>query len=117
MDADILNQVMNESLEDYAKTKAQIRQCLPAFEKICSHLIEKIASGSQADAEGEFDQLLQLQGTLSKAVFVHEIDVGKRLMAVVKEFERLHDSNTREYWFKQFKAGITWPTPPGPPTL
>ncbi len=109
MDVDALTDILRDGLDEYDKATKKIRRCLPAFETACGQIIREIEGASLSEAESKFDQLLELQGVLSKAVFIYDIDIGERLMAVVKEFERLHDPYIRDVWFKKIKDGITWP--------
>jgi hypothetical protein len=109
MDVNTLTDTLRDGLDEYDKATEKIRRCLPAFETACSQIIGEIGRGSLTEAESKFDQLLELQGVLSKAVFIYGIDIGERLMSVAKEFERLHDPYIRDVWFKKIKDGITWP--------
>ncbi len=110
MDIDILKSVLSENLDAYDRSVNGIKQCLPAFEKECSDLILEISScETTADADRIFDQLLDIQTMLSGLLFKRRFDIGKKLEDLTREFDRLDDQYIRDYWFKKFKDGETWP--------
>lgn len=70
---------------------------------------KEIKDTTRENAEAKMDQLLRLQGVLSRAVFVNKVNISPKLMNVVHQLERLHDEESREYWFKRFQSGAEWP--------
>jgi hypothetical protein len=110
MDMDVVNDVLAENLELYDRAISGIRQCLPSFEKRCVEIISEISDCNSSDeAQGLFDDLLDVQGKLSGLLFGRRIDIGSKLEDLTREFDRLDDPYIRDYWFKKFKAGETWP--------
>lgn len=110
MDMDVVNDVFSENLELYDRAINGIRQCLPSFEKRCSELILEISGCASAkDADHLFDALLEVQGILSGLLFGRKMDIGYKLEDLTREFDRLDDPYIRDYWFKKFKAGESWP--------
>lgn len=104
-----VNATMDAGLEEFARAKEKVNQCLAAYKRECQRLIEEISAGSRSDAEKRFDVLFDITGRLSKAWFVLDIDIGADLKTVVREFERLHEPHTRDCWYKRFQAGERWP--------
>lgn len=109
MDPDVVNATMDAGLEEFARAKEKVNQCLVAYKKECRHLIEEIGSGTRSDADEKFDALFHITGRLSKAWFALDINIGADLEIIVRQFERLHESPTRDYWFKRFQDGERWP--------
>lgn len=113
MNLNEINQVLQDSARDYDRSLSSIRQCLAAYEKHCVTLITSISKAkSVADAEVEFDQLMDVQSNLSSLVFGRGLDVGERLEVLTREFDRLYDPYIKQYWFEKFKNGEQWPTRP-----
>lgn len=111
MKLDIIDEVLSENLELYDRAICGIRQCLPSYEKKCSELISEIAKCESINhANNRFDALLDIQVTLSKLLFGRQIDIGKRLEDLTREFDRLDNTQTREYWYRKFREGVIWPT-------
>ena len=110
MDMDIVNDVFSENLELYDRAISGIRQCLPSFEKRCIEIISDISNCASSDeAQILFDDLLDIQGKLSGLLFGRHISIGSKLEDLTREFDRLDDPYIRDYWFKKFKDGETWP--------
>ncbi|WP_259779862.1 hypothetical protein [Aestuariispira ectoiniformans] len=109
MNSSDVNATMDAGLEEFARAQAKVNQCLEAYRRECQRLIEEISAGSRSYAEKRFDMLFEITGRLSKAWFVLDIDIGADLKTVVREFERLHEPHTRDYWYKQFRLGDRWP--------
>lgn len=104
-----VNATMDAGLEELARAKEKVNHCLVAYESECQRLIDEIGAGSRSDAEQRFDTLFDVAGRLSKAWFLLDIEIGDPLKAVVRAFERLHESHSRDYWYKRFQAGERWP--------
>lgn len=108
----VIDEVLCENIELLDRASAGIRQCLSAYETRCSELIVEIGKCvSVSDAEQSFDSLLQIQGRLAALLFKYRFDIGSKLEALTREFDRLHDPYIREYWFGKFKDGARWLEP------
>lgn len=117
MNPSVLNATMDASLEEFARVRETINQCLAAYRHDCQRLVEEIGTSSRSDAEKKFDMLFDITGRLSKAWFVFDIDIGTDLKTAVRGFERLHEPHTRDYWHKRFQAGERWPISPSSSAL
>jgi hypothetical protein len=112
MDFLVVDEVLSENIELLDRASTGIRQCLPAYEKRCSELIVEIGKCvSVSDAEQNFESLFEIQGRLATLLFKYRFDIGPKLEALTREFDRLHDPYIREYWFGKFKEGASWPEP------
>ncbi|MDO5648759.1 hypothetical protein [Paracoccus sp. (in: a-proteobacteria)] len=112
MDFLVVDEFMSENIELLDRTSTGIRQCLPAYEKRCSELIAEIGRCASAlDADQSFEYLFEIQGKLATLLFKYQFDIGPKLEALTREFDRLHDQYIREYWFRKFKEGVRWPEP------
>lgn len=109
MNPDAINATMDNGLEELDRAKATVKQCLTAYRTECRRLIREISCGSRSDADAKFDTLFQITARLSKTWFAFNIDIGADLEIIVRQFERLHEPHTRDYWFERFKAGEDWP--------
>ena len=108
-----ITNVLDDFIDDYDRAIGGVKQCLSAYEMRCEELIGEIAkSPSEDKCEVYFDELQSIQERLAKLLFVREIDVGERLDVLTREFDRLDDVDTRSYWFKRFKEGLSWPDLP-----
>lgn len=102
--------MLSKSIVQYDEALSSIKQCLAAYEDICVEQISNVTrSASLSEAEKSFDTLFSIQNQLSKLLFSRNIDIGPRLVTLTKEFDRLYDPYIREYWFKRFREGSTWP--------
>ncbi|MFB2566919.1 hypothetical protein [Rhizobium sp. IMFF44] len=105
MDISFLKQILDERLADYSEAKTKLKQCLSACEDACDRILDEIESGARENADEKFDELLDIQGRLSRILFISELDIGQKLTKIVKNFERLHDPESRDFWFKKIKDG------------
>ncbi|MBB3386589.1 MULTISPECIES: hypothetical protein [unclassified Rhizobium] len=105
MDISLLKQILDERLANYSEAKTQLRQSFSACEDACDRLLDEIELGTREDSDQKFEELLDLQGRLSRALFMYELDIGPKLTKIVRNFERLHDSQSRDFWFKKIKEG------------
>ncbi|KCV83031.1 hypothetical protein ATO10_05457 [Actibacterium atlanticum] len=105
-----LDEVLSEYVDQLESSKAGIQQCLFAYENRCKVLILEIGQKhSYGESDVKFDELLAIQTTLSKLLFGAGVQIGKKLEALVREFDRLDDPDVRRYWFDKFQDGLTWP--------
>lgn len=112
MDFSVVDEILSENIELLDRASTGIRQCLPTYEKRCSELIAEIGKCDSASAaEQNFDFLFEIQGRLATLLFKYRFDIGPKLEALTREFDRLYDPYIREYWFEKFKEGSTWPEP------
>ncbi len=80
------------------------------YEELIQHTILDIATkNSLKDMKKLFDILEQIQSHLSLIEFKYDIRIGDKLFEIIRNFDRLDDEFSRDYWFKQFKNGLTWP--------
>lgn len=113
MEISVVAQVLQESTDQYDQSLTSIQQCLRAYEKHISGLIERIAlAKSISDVAAEFDELIAIQSQLAPLVFGRRIEVGERLEILIREFDRLYDPYIQQYWFEKFSCGLDWPTKP-----
>jgi hypothetical protein len=58
-----VNATVESGLEEFARAKEKVNQCLEAYSRECQRLIEEIGAGSRSDAEERFDDsLISLAG-------------------------------------------------------
>ncbi|MEJ5082332.1 hypothetical protein [Ochrobactrum sp. MYb379] len=110
METRALLDFLGETLKEYSESKEKIKHCLLALEINCRRLIEQIRISNRDSAEGKFDELHRIQAVLSRAVFVQDVDIGDALMSVVRDFERLDEPESRDYWFKRMHDGYVLPS-------
>lgn len=110
MEIQTINEILAKSLTEYDESLISIKHCLSAYERKCEEIISDIsASHSVLDAESKFDTLLDIQTRLSGLLFGREIRMSKKLEDLVRNFDRLDDQHSREYWFNKFKSDQDWP--------
>ncbi|MCP1621436.1 hypothetical protein [Pseudomonas nitroreducens] len=101
-------EVLQDELERYRSSALAVRHCTNAYEARCVVLIKEISSKSFDEAQGFFDELYEIQSKLAIAKYKYEFKLADRLDEFVYCFER-DDSLSREYWYKNFRAGLEWP--------
>jgi len=110
MNLNTVNDTMDEAMDDFARALEKIKHCLVAYKRECQCLIDEINKSSRFEAEEKFDKLFEASGRISRAWFVLGVELEPDLKILARQFERLHEPHTREYWYKRFKAGERWPS-------
>ncbi|WP_421710310.1 hypothetical protein [Algihabitans sp.] len=111
MELAVVNDIFGKSVEQYDSALLSIKHCLIAYERICAELIEEISSAdSLEDARQSFNFLEDIQDKISTLSFNRKINIGKKLDVFVREFDSVYDDRMKEYWYKEFKSGVKWPS-------
>lgn len=100
-----------QRLMTYRDTCIDISRIVSTYEQRIKELVCSIQQLSYEKAHPIFDELYELQGHLASASYAYDIKLSPELDIFVYHFDRADDEYIRQYWYKQFHAGVTWPLP------
>lgn len=101
---------LNIALHEYQSSTTRLRQYIYIGENECRKLIETISKKDFTQCGNEFYRLEQFQGVFSTIFYKENFPVSQKIKDFVYFFDRLDDNNVKEYWYKKFCDGISWPS-------
>lgn len=101
-------EVLQDELERYKSSALAVRHCTNTYEARCVVLIKDISRKSFDEAHSCFDEPYETQSKLAIAKYKHDFKLADSLGEFVYCFER-DVPLSREYWYKNFRAGLEWP--------
>lgn len=109
METKVLVVTMRDALKKRKDANESINHCLVGIERKCEKLISDIAEGPLDEAKQKLEEIYDLQGVLSNAVFSGGVCVSDKMMRLIREFEALHDPEHQDMWVNRIRAGCKWP--------